>query len=347
MKRIIQNLIGTNPYRVLGVYVGDSIAKEASHRSRICAYAKVGQTADFSLKGDDRLPALVRKEEMADQAVQELSLSVSRLRYSLFWYADEKYEWASIINHAIDSLLSENLSDAIIHYDSLLQDEYLRNDFIDKVTHGIYSVDKERLSNILLETIYEHMENAEIMLKCNFSGEACGLGMIIFERWMREELEELTGKYLFDTDFYVMIDNLKITTDQIAPYINFAASVYGTKDYRYKDLAETVARRIYKQSKDTLSRIAYWAHETRSLTSVKLCRSLIEDVLEFVDKAIGNLALEEDSYKIIGKSVTDFEKEYFGRVDYIERLIESYKGKIDFKTLTWLCFLILLFLLLM
>lgn len=196
MEQIKQNLIGTNPLRILAVYIGDSIAKGTSHRSRISAYSKVGQTAVFSLKGDDTLPSLIRNEGIAEKAAQVLSLPIDRIKFSLFWYADEKFSWARTLNSAIDSLLSGNLADALNHYESLIYSDSLRNDFVETVTHGIFSVEKESVANILVDTISEHLENVEIILQCNHFNKACNLNTIFFERRVRNELKKLTGEYI-------------------------------------------------------------------------------------------------------------------------------------------------------
>lgn len=351
MEQIIHNLIGTNPYRILGVYVGDSIAKETSHRSRISAFSKVGQTAVFSLKGDDRLPILTRNEGIAEKAVQELSLPIERIKFSLFWYADEKFSWSPVLNRAIDALLSENIADALNHYEHLIQDDALRNDFIETVTHGIFSIEKESMANILIDTISEHMESIEIILHSKLSNESHYLNTIFFERRVRDELNKLTGEYIKQhPDFYVLIDNLKSTTERIAPYINFAASLLGTTDYRYKECAEQVARSIYEQGQNVLSHIGRWVNTGCTLISVKLCRSLIEEVFAFVDNSIKSLTLDDESYKIIGTYTIGFEGEYFLQDADTERILKTvkrrYKYKEPIKTVIWLALVIMSFFLL-
>jgi len=346
MEQIKQNLIGTNPLRILAVYVGDSIAKEISHRSRISAYSKVGQTAVFSLKGDNALPTLMRNEGVAEKAAQVLSLPVDRIKYSLFWYADEKSPWALTLNSAIDSLLSENLADALNHYEYLIYNDSLRNDFIETVTHGIFSIDKEDVANILIDTISDHLESIEVVLQGNHFDKARNLNTIFFERWVRNELNELTGEYIKrHPDFYILIDNLKSMTERIVPYVDFAASLFGTTDYRYKECAEGIARSIYEQGQNILSHIGRWVNKDRTLISVKLCRSLIEVVFMFVDNSIKKLQLDDDSYKIIGTSKIGFEDEYFLRKADTKSMLETvkrrYKYKESIKTVIWLAAVII------
>lgn len=346
MEQIKQNLIGTNPLRILAVYVGDSIVKETNHRSRISAYSKVGQTAEFSLKGDDTLPFLIRNEGMAEKAAQELSLPIEHIKFSLFWYADERFSWGRILNNAIDSLLSENLADAFCHYEYLIYSDLLRNDFIEAVTHGIFSIEKESIANILIDTISEHLENIEIILQGNLFNKARNLNTLFFERRVRNELNKLTGEYIKQhPDFYVLIDNFKSTTERITSYVDFAADLLGTTDYRYKECAEAVARSIYEQGQNVLSHIGSWVNKERTLISVKLCSSLIEEVFVFVDKSIKKLQLDDDSYKIIGTSTIGFEGEYFLQYAHAGRILKvvkrRYKYKEPIKTIIWLALVIM------
>lgn len=351
MEEIRHNLIGKNPLRILAVYVGDSIAKETSNKSRISAYSKVGQTVVFTLRGDNILPSLMRNEETAEKAAQDLSLPIERIKFSLFWYADEKFPWAQTLNKAIDSLLSENLAEALRYYESLIYSDSLRNDFVETVTHGIFNIEKENIANILVDTISEHLESIEVILQNKNFNNALNLNILFFERRVQNELNKLTGEYInYHSDFYVLIDNLKSITEQITSYVDFAATLLGTTDYRYKECAEEVARSIYKQGENVLSHIGSWVNKERTLISVKLCRSLIEEIFAFVDKSIKRLHLEEDSYKIIGTSTIKFEKEYHLQDEVSGRILETvkrrYKYKEPFKTLVWLAFIMFIFYLL-
>ncbi len=295
---IVRNLIETNPYRVLGVYAGDSVAVEAGHRSRIAAFSKVGQTASFVLRGDDVLTPLKRDGEMADKAAQALSLPAERLRYSLFWYADEeKHPWASAINGAVDSLLAGNLEDALCCYERLLSDDSLLNGFAESVTHGISLVERGGVANMLIDTLSEHIGSIDGALFDRFTGKACYLESVFFERKVRDELNRLIGTYIKeDKDFYVPIDSLRNTTERIFPYINFARSVFSAADYRFTDCAEDFACAVYEQGLNVLTNMSDWAKAKKpSSPSILLLRGLLEEVYEFVEYSVGRLGLNECS----------------------------------------------------
>lgn len=145
-------IIANNPLRILGVYVGDSMAKEANNVSRIVAYDKVGKTAEFTMRGDDQLPPLQRTEKMAIEAQQQLTLPNDRLRYALFWYGTpENIE----LNNAIDAMIEKQQSDAFSHYIAMINDEQQYRTFIQAATHGLLFPAKDTLLSMLLHTLEE------------------------------------------------------------------------------------------------------------------------------------------------------------------------------------------------
>lgn len=310
LMEIVNNLIEMNPYRVLGVYAGDSVAVEAGHRSRIAAFSKVGQTAVFALRGDDVLSTLKRDGEMADRAVQALSLPSGRVRYSLFWYADEgMHPWASFINGAVDSLIEGNLELALCHYERLLLNDSLLKDFIGTVTHGISRIERDDVANMLIDTVSENIGSIDDILFSGLTGKSRYLESLFFERKVHGELNRLMDTYIKeDDDFYVLWDSLLNTTKRISPYISFARSVFKAEDCRYKECAESFASAVYEQGRNVLGHIFDWTKaQTRSSISLRLCRSLSVEVSEFVESSVGRLGLDEDSRMITDISRFSFE----------------------------------------
>lgn len=310
LMKIVNNLIETNPYRALGVYAGDSVAVEAGHRSRITAFSKVGQTAVFALRGDDVLSTLRRDGEMADKAVQALSLPAERVRYSLFWYADEgMHPWAPFINGAVDSLIEGSLEAALCHYERLLLNDSLLEDFIGTVTHGISRVEKDDVANMLIDTVSENIGSVDDILLSGLTGKSRYLESLFFERKVQVELNRLMGTYIKeDEDFYVLKDSLLNTTKRISPYISLACSVFKAEDYRYKECAEAFACAAYEQGRNVLGHIFDWIKaNARSSISLRLCRSLSVEVSEFVENSVGGLGLDEDSWMITDISKFSFE----------------------------------------
>ena len=155
-------IIANNPLRVLGVYVGDSMAQEVNNMSRIAAYSEVGKTAEFSLRGDDRLPPLQRTKEMAANARQRLTLPNDRLRYALFWYGTpENIE----LNKAVDAMVEGRQSDALVHYIAMINDEGQYHSFLQAATHGLLSPSKDTLLSVLLHALEEMDELPSLLRK--------------------------------------------------------------------------------------------------------------------------------------------------------------------------------------
>lgn len=345
---MIQTFIGDNPYRILGVYVGDSIAKETSNRNRISAYSKVGQMVTFVLKGDGVLPVLKRSGEMAADAAQALSLPVERLKYALFWYADEKYLWAFTLNSAIDALVAGNLASAFCHYESLIQDDALRNEFVKTVTHGLFVIEKEKLANMLIDILSEHVESTESALQSGCINQAHYLATVFFERKIWGELYELCESFTEgESDFYMLIDNFRNVTMRIMYYIKVAAMLFGTTDERYRRCAETVVYSIGKQGKAILTCIGEWLNSERAFVSVKLCHGLMEEVFEFVDSTIEDIALDDESCKNVAAFVSEFEEACFVQTAIVRQLLKVIRRKECIKTVLWLAFLIVIFLVMM
>ncbi|MBR4294529.1 MAG: hypothetical protein IKT53_06030 [Bacteroidaceae bacterium] len=342
METIAQNLIGKNPYRILGVYVGCTIAKEFSNRSRISAYSKIGQTATFDLKGDDTLPSLMRDERMAEEAMQQLSLSVERVRFSLFWYADEKHRWAPIINRAIDSMLSGDLEDALCCYENLIQDNCLRDDFVKSVAHGIFSIEKEEIANIIADTISKHLINCNCILKSSSPQKAYLLNTILFKKRLKEEFYQTKRQGIKNVNnYYELYNDLKSITKQLAPYINFAAMLFGRSDYNYKILAEDTANLIYKYGVNILISMGRYINtEAQTHFSIGVCRSEMDELAEFVDNSIKNMGLDNDSRRIIGEAALEFEAVYSKQTDKAkeryEKKKQGYWFKEIIKTAIWL-----------
>lgn len=142
-----------NPYRVLGEYVGSPLSVEVSHLSRIRAYAKVGQAATFELRGDDRLSPIERTEQTAEQAAQTMSLPHDRVRHALLWFSDGEEEWGQALNGAVQALIDSDYTTAITNYERLVSDNSLREEFLDKATHGLLSMTRIDLAKLIAELV--------------------------------------------------------------------------------------------------------------------------------------------------------------------------------------------------
>ena len=208
-----QEIIADNPLRVLGVYVGDSMAQEVNNMSRIAAYSEVGKTAEFAMRGDDRLPPLQRTKETAVNARQQLTLPNDRLRYALFWYGTpENIE----LNKAIDAMVERRQSDAFIHYIAMINDEGQYHSFIQAATHGLLSPSKDTLLSVLLHAL-EEMDEMPLLLR----KQTC-----------------------------VSYSLLRPSVDSAGKFLNGIRSVYGPGDLRYANHLQTAVVNLCNSGKD-------------------------------------------------------------------------------------------------
>ena len=206
-------IIANNPLRVLGVYVGDSMAQEVNNMSRVAAYSEVGKTAEFAMRGDDRLPPLQRTKETAARARQQLTLPNDRLRYALFWYGTpENIE----LNKAIDAMVERRQSDAFIHYVAMINDDRQYHSFIQAATHGLLSPSKGTLLFVLLRAL-EEMDEMPLLLR----KQTC-----------------------------VSYSLLRPSVDSAGNFLNGIRSVYGPNDLRYANYLQTAVVNLCNSGKD-------------------------------------------------------------------------------------------------
>lgn len=329
----IRRKIGMNPYRVLGVYVGCSPAIEVHNRSIVSAWSKVGRTADFKLRGDDRLPGLERTDGMVEEAFKVLALPVDRIDNAYLWYADSSSPWALTLNAAVDSLLDGRYGDAIALYGELLDDDDERGEFVKAVTHGLKAFDKEYLAGRLADLF---VEIGPDLLSCRMSSEYCGMHSylydMVFDRTNVQQIKTLLSEFMQGTsDMYGLMSNLKSIVSSVMSIMRESGRFYAVNDLRYKDLAETVARAIYTQGRIVVNVIGRWAwdmfefgvwidaagnivkpaghHTTRTYRSLRLCMYYIEEVRKLVENAVNELRLDSDSYTLVADSAIAFERE--------------------------------------
>lgn len=183
--------IENNPYRILGVYVGSPVSVEVNHLNRIRAFSKVGQIISFQLTGDDLLQPIVRTEEAAETAVQTLSLTKDRVENSLLWFSDGKSDWGRILNDAVEALIMGDYTSAVNSYEKLVSNDSLRENFLESVTHGLLTMSRDDLGDIIVELICScenDLEGFWLAEGCKPSGR---IAKILFEKTIPVKIENL------------------------------------------------------------------------------------------------------------------------------------------------------------
>ena len=280
----IKTLIGHNPYRVLGVYVGEGLAKEYINRKRIEAFSKVGQRAEFPLKGDEVLPKLKRNSALADAAFQNLSLPLDRVKYAMFWYADEKSgHWAFYINQAVDWLLKKEPGwlEAFASYDCILdRSGELWKQFVETSSLGMKGMQRRELAELLIDTLCDHFGAAYVFSKVSRGGDpnrAQYLNRVLVEKYLWKEFNVELSKLLENNcNVYDLIDNLAKVADSAGRYVHFVTALYDSDSVLYKEYVETFAEALYKRGRLILKEIGDQIERSELLILIEMYEKLID-----------------------------------------------------------------------
>ena len=178
-----KDLITDNPYRCLGIYVGDPVKTEVRNLNRITAFSRVGQTATFDMRCDDLLAVPVeRTEESAKAAANALSLPQERLRHALMWLGDEDTEWGRTLNGAVTALIREDYTAAIRYYDILTSRDDLREEMIKAATHGLLALTKSEMIEMVADVITEYSDDLHTFWRDGNAKPSCLLTQLLWER---------------------------------------------------------------------------------------------------------------------------------------------------------------------
>ena len=80
------NVITNNPFRVLGMFANATTKEMVAGKSRMKAYAKVGQASDLPLRLIRILPRVAFDEEAILKAEGQIALPADRKRWAMFWF---------------------------------------------------------------------------------------------------------------------------------------------------------------------------------------------------------------------------------------------------------------------
>lgn len=298
-----KSFVENNPYRILGVYTGHSLANEIKNKNQIIAFAKVGQKVKYSLRGDDKLSQLDRTEVVAEDAFLRLSVQEDRIRHAFFWYADRKYAWGELVNRAVDHWIDGRISEALLCYDFLLSDNDLCGRFASDVASGMCSRSNAQIREIFLESLSAVLEYDDIVPFCLNCDENGCLGELIFNKFVRAELDRLTDSFMKNpSNINQLLDDFYEISSKIVSCTRLAGRIYGLQGMEYKAIAETVVKALYAQGQYVLDYIAFWGTSGRCSESIKICISFIKSLTKYIDKEITSLKIDDYLYSILGNN---------------------------------------------
>ena len=359
-----QSLIANNPYRILGVYVDDSPAREAGNKSRIAAYSTVGQSATFSLEGDDKLPGLRRTEEMAAEAAQSISLPNERLHFGLAWFSLGKEPWSRCLNEAVDALIADNFTHALKCYDKLICDDVMRVSFSSKVTHGLVEASQEELAELLADMLLpvsglEDLAgfNDDIM-PFGCAGEA--VVRRIIERDLISSFSQIGD---LSINAYDSAEGLFGILSEIEPHLRIVRRNLGNNHPLYRECVETLANYVYKNAQMIVKAIGGWAWNAvahdyskglswpiritdRDSRSFEIALSKIRRFTENIEKFISGLDMSESSFGSVMLCKYEFDKEVAAQLSFDPNASKIIKRKRIWNRIyatMWIAFLMFLF----
>lgn len=361
--------IENNPYRILGVYVGSPVSVEVNHLNRIRAFSKIGQTATFEMKGDDLLEPVARTEELADAAAQTLSLPKDRVENSLLWFSDGNTEWGQVLNNAVQGLITSDYTNAISNYEKLISDDSLRKDFLEAATHGLLTLSRENLANIIADLISSSEKDMEGFWLSDGSKPSGPIALILFEKIIPSKVESLINSIAYynisgGIDFYEFITRFDKTLQEIKPMLEKIGTMYGTDSITYKNIAEELCRKIYARGTYLIRKIGefVWLQDAKNRLNyntykhyksempvgcIRACMDLILQVDNIVNNAVGWSHIDDTSRRVMYSEISAYqsvkETEFVASDDIIRRSVRSFYIKRSVSIAGWLAFLYWMF----
>lgn len=354
----IKDYIAQNPYRILGVYMGDSAKVELQHLSRIKAFDAVGQHATFSLRGDDRLKEANRITQTANSALQILSLPQDRIRFALTWYADSNEQWAELLNNAVDCLLSDKPQRALEYYEKLICNYDTRKALIDSATHGRVNYSEGEVLDILQSVLQE--------LDCNWFNniEFNTSPNILSQLWDKcsdfdiHESFCIFSYLVANNDVDGMLESYEQCLTEFSNNMQKARNLLGGDNPIYQRLVIDAASAIYTKSREVADAMFNWIFDTVNFelddsgNAIKVpgsshrreiqicCRNLIFKLVNDTNMAISNINPSSHDAIFYNAEKILFEGNIMNRGNILDKEINSTSKHLSWGTWAWIAFLV-------
>lgn len=357
----IAERINSNPYRILGLYVGCSPAIESRNKNRIAAYSQIGQEAKFSFPIDDLLPPMTsRTQERVAEASRILSYPADRVRFGLLWISDSASKWGVLLNSAISALLKNDIPEALYNYSELIYDDYNRNEFLQATTRGLLTIStedlEETLENILKDVIPESSDMRAILNV--FAENECKRNPLtdkFFNRIVDSSLNAISSNDIISTsgnikiyiqkgipDYFLSFENLKKVGSQLLELANAVKRFYGEKPSECSEILENIADKMYQLNFDLLSPLSFLTIGRESnfekfkpswppLLINNRYLNLMTDIYSYFENFMAELNLSQESRNILYKNQKDFTDFIQPRIDKSEPARKKLRRKMYLK----------------
>ncbi len=148
------DIIQNNPFRILGVYADASAADIKRNETKIRRFLEVNKQVSFPTDELGNLPAPIRTVEALDNALSEISLPQSKIKFACFWYCNNAVR--DIVNKSIDGYANNSISDAINAFAQLLSSRVLFNEFTSSIDDTL-NISPDEVSELYVNTLMEQL----------------------------------------------------------------------------------------------------------------------------------------------------------------------------------------------
>lgn len=354
-----RKLIEDNPYRRLGVYVGDPMKVEVRNLNRIIAFSHVGQTATFEMRNDDLMGPIERTEQTAREAANALSLPRERLKHALLWMGDESTEWGRCLNDAVEALLNEHYQSAFKNYIFLVAYDYMRKELLQAATHGLLTLTAREMIEVVAEVMVEYLDG----MWSYWTDERTKYPLILNEiLWKKKSgevsplIEFLKDYKLPHSDIYTQIDMYNASLNTLALWCRSCREVWEPESMEYQIFATDVAKGAYSAATEIIKNLGMitWRQRNVSETfdanntvyesspSAKLVRAsmaLMEKVTATMGDFIGSLQLNDSSWLMLEDGKAEFENvlksQYIRNEGAIQLALGRYRKRKAIELAIW------------
>lgn len=308
--------IVNNPYHVLGVYAGASVAEENRNRNRICAHLDVGNLPTFEEFDEIPYYKVNRTKESVLEASQILSLSRDRISNALLWRGENNKTWSVELNAASTALAQGDIFDAILHYEQLVYDNQIRESFIRDVTHGLLELSCDNLAELVIHQIKSYPFLIEKFLSGKSIIYNCRLTKKLFDEICLDRIVSVTDDMAENTpatygiffDYGQFLTWLKSQCDLILYQLKIFKQIYGANSLAYKYYIERYSAFLFSNALKIVEGVTkqvpihIFSYSYSSSRSVVIeWVMILSNTIAYVNDAvrIGDIQLSQDSQQVI------------------------------------------------
>lgn len=339
--------IYNNPLRILGVYVGDSMAKEANNMSRIAKYSEIGKSADFSMRGDGSLPSIERTGETVAEAQRRLTLPKDRLLYALFWYArDDEQPWAAELNKAVDALTEDRAADALTHYITMIRDKSQCQAFCQAATHGLLSPSKDEVFSMLLKALDEKFWVSSLVTR--FRPSKGFTSHILRDAWEKMAAQRNEGDPVLHLPYWFYFPGEVRSAVETTSVILWGVRViYSPASERYRAYMQKAVEKLYEIGKNL--DLFFNSKEFSTEVQFNLYLESLDAAHEYIADTVDHWLSRADAMML--QSVRSYQLLYQRERSQTTASLPSRQAKLrrkarwnEVRSVAWVAFIIILYL---